>query len=60
MIIFESVLTTFESSVVFGVSKGSSENWLTLKPNHNKQIRETFCMYLCRRELRESGISGNA
>ena len=27
MIIFESVLTTFESSVILWVSKGCSENW---------------------------------
>ncbi len=31
MIIFESILTTFEASFIFWASRGKIENWLELK-----------------------------
>jgi hypothetical protein len=52
MIIFESILTTFESSIIFGGSCGSIENWIKPKtepplgnlacPNPFKKIRICF------------------
>jgi len=38
MILFESILTTFKSSVVFRGSSDSSEIGLSLKSNHHQQI----------------------
>jgi hypothetical protein len=38
MIIFESILTTFEASFIFPGSWGSRQIGLSLKLNHRKQI----------------------
>ncbi len=53
MFIFESILTTFKSSIVFRSSWGSSENFSSFKiePSHHKQIQlvqipETLSMIL--------------
>jgi len=41
MIIFESILTTFESSIIFGGSWGSIENWL--KPETKLLLGNLAC-----------------
>jgi hypothetical protein len=40
MIIFESIMTTFEPSFIFRGSLGSSKNWLehSIKSNRHRQI----------------------
>jgi hypothetical protein len=39
MIIFETILATFEASFMFLGSWGSSKNWLKLKIDHHKEIQ---------------------
>ena len=49
MIIFESILTTFEASVIFEAAGAVAKIYLSLKPDHQRQIylaqiSETLCM----------------
>jgi len=46
MIIFESIWTSFETSIVFRGSWGSSELELKIEPPLLAQIRETLCTKL--------------
>ncbi len=49
MIIFGSILNTFESSIIFGGSCVSIENWLKPKTEPHKEIKlAQICEILCR------------